>query len=195
VKRLAEYARRKGFSFDASSDVGMQEHYPFFQFFRQGDSRRGCNFLRGRLNGARIVLFDFVFETGCGESHTVRTASAVIVEARVDLTLFICPKGFHDESEGLYGDGVVDAPTKEFKRRYRVRTRDRVMAKAFLHPKMVEYLLRAPVFAVEIHGGSVLVYQEKVFDEADFETAVAHVRKLISLIPEALRGEDGEAQS
>jgi len=188
-KELAEWAARRGFSFDPASDYDFDSRYAEFDALRQGSSRYAYNIVRGSLEGRPICAFDYHYATHSTDSKGRRQThhhhfSSVIVEAGMPLKpLRIRKEGFFDKIGEFIGFDDIDFESAEFSRTFHVKAADRRWAYDVLHQKAMEFLLASPHFTIEFQTRRVLTGGGGKFSAADFDAALEVTARLLEMIP------------
>ncbi len=95
-KALRQIAEAMGFSYQMRDDRLWEEPFCKFPLFNQGSYRRIYNVLRGEWGGRHVLLFDYEFTTGGGDSQSTHYTSVAAIRLREPQ-----PPNFQSEPEGL----------------------------------------------------------------------------------------------
>ena len=188
-KALAAWAQGRGLSFRPDKEWGWDSAYPAFGCLARGSNRYAYNIMVGTWSGRSIRAFDYHYETHSTDSKGHRQThhhrfSAVILSSPVPLKpLVIRPEGFFDRVSEFFGAGDINFESAEFSRRFHVSSPDRRWAYDLLHPRTIEFLLTAPVFAMEFDPAQVIASRGKVFEPAEFEQAAQVISTVLDGMP------------
>jgi hypothetical protein len=197
-KELAEWAARRGFSFDPSYDYGFDTRYSEFDALQQGSNRYAYNIAHGSFEGYGICAFDYHYATHSTDSKGRRQThhhyfSSVIVEAGMPLKpLRIRTEGFFDKIGEFIGIDDIDFESAEFSRTFHVKSPDRRWAYDVLHQKAMEFLLASPRYTIEFQFARVLTSLGAKSTPGEYESALAVTTGLLKMIPASVRRELSE---
>jgi hypothetical protein len=184
-KELAGWAFSKGLSFDPDKDTEFDSKYPRFDCLQRGDSRYAYNAMYGAIDGRVFLGCDYHYATGSGKSRQQHHLSLVIVKSPIWLKpLFIRPENFFDKVAEFAGFNDIDFESAEFSKKFYVKSTDKKWAYDIIHPRTMEFLLASPVFSIQFDTLSIILYRDRTFSTADFESAVEFINGFFGLIPE-----------
>jgi len=186
-KELEAWARSRGMRFDPSRDDRIDDHFPEFKCLRRGSSRYGYNVMTGTYSGLPVTAFDYHYTTGSGKDRSEHHFSAAIVRSPLALKpLFIRPEGLFDKVTEFLGFDDIDFESAEFSRTFYVKSPDKRWAYAVIDQRMMEYLLAAPRFSVQLDVVDIIAWRDRTFRPGEFEDAIALVQGMLSRLPEYL---------
>jgi hypothetical protein len=184
-KELAEWASKRQLTFDAAKDDCFDSRYPNFNCLNTGHSRYAYNIMTGGLAGRVFLGCDYHYTTGSGKHRQDHYFSLVIVKSPVLLQpLFIRPENFLDTLAEFAGFNDIDFESAEFNKRFYVKAPNKKWAYDIISPTMMEFLMQLPEFSIQFDSLSVIVYRDRIFSTADFETAVDLINGVLERIPE-----------
>ncbi|MFA6133284.1 MAG: hypothetical protein WC869_04620 [Phycisphaerae bacterium] len=194
-KELSEWAGANGLTFDPGKDHQLGDRFGHFRVFGQGRDRYASNIMQGRWAGKDVLAFDYHYTTGSGKSRQTHTFSAVILVSGVPLNpLLIRPEGFGDKVAEFFGADDIDFESSEFSRRFFVKSGDRKWAYDVIHPRMMEFLLSAGKFHIEMGLIHVLVYRSACFGPRDYTDACHLAAGILDRLPGYLVRQQGNLQ-
>jgi len=184
-KELTLWAFGKGLNISISKDDSFDSKYLNFDCLQKGHSRYASNIMSGAIENRLFTGGDFHYTTGSGKNRTDHYFSFIIVKSPIWLKpLFIRPENFLDKIAELAGFNDIDFESSEFSKKFYVKSTDKKWAYDIIHPRMMEYLLKSPVFSIQFDTLSVIIYRDRIFSTADFEDSVKFVNGFFELIPE-----------
>lgn len=154
AQALAGVARRFNWEFDPSEIPPMPEQSAFDQF-RHGSARTAYNTMRGPLTiGGRefeAIAGDYRYTVSNGKSSTTYHFSYAILRLPFDTPgIALRPERLLDRIEAAVGFSDITFESSEFNKRCCVRSQDKKFAYDVIHPKMMEFLLSAPLPTLSI---------------------------------------------
>jgi len=188
-KALAALAESWGFRWEGGGDpFGIEARYGAFSALARGHSRAASSVFHGTRNGRPTVCFDYKYVTGSGKNRTTHRLSGAILDLGVRTpSLYVRPEGFLDKLAELVGFDDIDFESAEFSRTFLVKSDNRKFAFDVFHARAMEYMLALPKrYTMELHGGHVMVYNDRTWDPAQFDGAIRQVEGLVDLFPEYL---------
>lgn len=187
-KALLAWARSHGLTFTPDKDRSIDDRYPQFKCFRNGDSRYGNHFLRGSWRGRPFLGFEYHYSTGSGKNRSSHNFSAVILTNAFPLqALSIRPEGFFDKVSEFFGLDDIDFESAEFSKRFYVKAKEKKWAYDVLHTRAMEYLLGSDrrKYTIQFAGPHVLIRRgEAMFKPAEFGQAADVVCDLLEMLPD-----------
>ena len=186
-KALRTWAESHGLDFSPGRDSRMDDRFREFGCLRQGHSRYACNVSHGNWNGLNVTAFDYHYTTGHGKHRSHHTFSAVILEGPFPLTpLRIRREGIFDKVGEFFGFDDIDFESAEFSRQFHVTSPDRRWAYGVIHQRMMDYLLRAPQFAVQFSRTHIIAWRARRLTPAQLDAALGLIRDMLELMPDYL---------
>ena len=187
-KKIATYAESKGWHFTAEKDKNMSTRFPEFKYLRRGHSRYAYNIMHGRHEEQEITAFDYHYVTGHGKSRKVHNISVFILGSLLSLKpLYIRPENIFDRVSDFFGHDDIDFESAEFSRKFFIKAPDKRWAYHVIHQQMMEYLLLAPTFHIQMDGEHIMLWRNRRFNEQDFDAAFALILGILSRLPEYLK--------
>jgi len=193
-KLLRGIAARLGGRFHADDPFGLADrHERRFATLRQGSNRYAYNVVDAEQDGRRLWIFDHHHET-YSHSNNRRTThhhhrTFVLVEHDLDLgEIEVRPEGFFDKLKAAFGFDDVDFESDEFSRKWYVGARDRKLAYAIFHPRMIEYFLTLRGLRLST-GGRFALYRigSGRMNGGEIERTLGCVRGFAERLPRFLR--------
>jgi len=194
-RKLFEFASRSGFSF-VPEPSDHHEQYTSFAYFDRGDrrTRRSANLIHGRRGEIEWEFFDFSNEIILRRNEPKVVWGVVLANvAAVFPRLRIRPRTPIDELSSTFGLNPIEFESEEFGRRYTISSADRKFAYDLIHPKMMEYLMAAPVVDWQLGGRTILIVNSRRYRADELSDAMKLVEGFISLIPQYVRQDRGAA--
>ncbi len=194
TEKIAAYARERGFRFAPEKTSSA----PNFAIFERGHSRAAFNTmrftleLRGRSCDAQAGDFRYKVTSGSGKNRRTTTYHFSYLCLAQPFAgapeLSIRREGFLDKIADALGFDDIDFESEEFSRKFRVKSADKKFAFDVIHPRMIEFLMRAPSEALALAHGEC-AYSDGAgsrWEPREFDAAVAFVREFFELWPEHL---------
>lgn len=132
-----------------SSRCSYLEHILFSELasistFNTGDSRRVGFAAKKSLPDRQIAFVEYQYSTGSGKNRSTHYFDIVLVNWAYCLPEFeIRPQDFGDNIAGFFGLKDVQFESDEFNRKFYVRFPSREIAFDFIHPQLMEEMLRS----------------------------------------------------
>jgi hypothetical protein len=86
----------------------------------------------------------------------------------------------------------IDFESAEFSSKFCVKSPDRRWAYDVIHPRLMEFLLAAPRFHIEMDRREIVAYRSSNFRVGDFEAAAQVCRSFLAQMPEYLKRQQAE---
>ena len=140
-RALAAWALASGWQYTDSDDslVALSTRAPF----GVGRARHAREVLRGRFSGRDAVSFAYTWRTGSGKDEQTHTVHVVALALPAYLPVVeVEPENVVTRMAHAFGGEDLQFEFEEFNRAFRVRSDDRRIAYAVLHPRLMERLLR-----------------------------------------------------
>jgi hypothetical protein len=191
-RELAAYAAEQGWSFFPERVRDMDDRYPAFGCLNRGHGRFAHNVMTGKKNGLPLVAFDYRYVTGHGKNRRTHRFSALIVQPPLRLQpLFIRHENLLDKLTEFVGLDDIDFESAEFSREFYVKAQDRRWAYDVIHPRMMEFLLQAPRFNLQLDRRHIIAWRGSRFSGPDFTAACGVVQGMLDRLPEYLKQQQG----
>lgn len=188
TRMLLSYARENGYQFEPGMDESPAVRHQGVTLFDRGSDRRGGNLMTLQKDGLRYRMFDYRFNEGTSGDSSYKSFSVCLVDTDWRLPqLLVRPEGLGDKVAQLLAGEDLQLDSVEFNRRFWVQSKNPGRAMDFLHPKMMQYLLEAPPGTLEVVRGTLVVYPDFELDPAGYQLYLAHLKKIVRLIPDNLR--------
>jgi hypothetical protein len=187
-KKIAAYAESKGWKFTVEKDKRMSDRFRDFKSLRRGHSRYAYNIMHGRHEKQEIIAFDYHYVTGHGKSRKIHNISVFILGSPLALkSLYIRPENIFDKVSDFFGHDDIDFESSEFSRKFFIKAPEKRWAYHVIHQQMMEYLMLAPRFHIQMEGEHVMVWRNRRFNEQDFDAAYTLIQGILSRLPEYLK--------
>jgi hypothetical protein len=189
-RELEAVAAKLGLVYSGKDGQNLAAKFSHFSTLAQGENRYAQNTITGTLNGRPVFAFDYHYETHTHDSKGRRRTQhhyvgSVVIELDCRLKpLFIRKEGFFDKIAAAVGFEDIDFESHEFSKKFYVKSQDRKFAYDVIHPRMMEFLLANPEFAVELGGNSIIFYKTRKLKPAEIEPGIKTGEQFIALIPE-----------
>lgn len=196
-KKMAAYAGARGWQFSPLRDKHMSSRFPEFKCLTHGHSRYAYNIMSGQHEGKDVTAFDYHYVTGHGKSRRVHNFSALVLGAPFPLkSLYIRPENIFDRVSDFFGFDDIDFESAEFSRKFYVKAEEKRWAYHVIHQQMMEYLLGAPKFQIQMDREHVMAWRNHRFKEEDYDAALALIQGIYSRLPEYLKNrlEEGSGE-
>jgi len=193
------YGRSFGFlaSLFGSGQSGIPGRFGQFGALSVGDSRKASNVLWGAFQGRELMAFDYQYSTGSGKNRTTHHLSAAVVTLGCRFPeLVIRPENFFDKIAAVVGFDDIDFESHEFSRRFHVKARERKLAYDIINAGMMDYLLSAQGWSIELDGADAIIWTGRTWKPEDFRSAIAVLTGFLDRVPRFVwkeLGEDREA--
>ncbi len=191
VARIKALAAEIGLEVHEQDPWRLHERYgQAFDLFRRGSDRQASDLLSGRIDGRRVLLFEYEYETESGTGKDKRTTTwhhrVALLELPIGAPhLAMRTEGPFDRLASWVGYDDIDFESDEFSRRYHVRSDDRRFAYDIFHVRLIDYLLRlgdAP--DLEMSGPLLLVTESGTWEADRMRRLLDVGRRVIASIPD-----------
>ena len=187
-KKMAAYADSRDWHFSADKDKDMSARFPEFKCLRRGHSRYAYNIMTGRHEGHEVTAFDYHYVTGHGKSRRVHNFSAFLLGSPFPLKpLYIRPENVFDRVTDFFGFDDIDFESAEFSRKFYIKAEEKRWAYHVIHQQMMEYLMDAPKFHIQLGSEHIMAWSFKRFSEQDLDAACALVQGILNRLPEYIK--------
>ncbi len=183
TEALAAMAASSGLAFDAEhrsiSDTALAE---IFATFRQGDTRRVYNTMRGHMTvgnatrGVQMGDYRYTVTQGSGKNRRRVTYRFSYLLVHMDVTapeLIIRAETFLDKIGAFFGFDDIDFESVEFSKRFSVKGTNKRFAWDLIDPRVMEWLLThddPPL--IELDGEWMLIARKSTWSPAEFMSHV-----------------------
>jgi len=161
---LFDAATRMGFTFEPRVSNDEAATLGTFHLFKIGRSRKGRNLMRGRADGAEVVVLDYQYTTGSGRSSHTHVQTVVLYpgvatgERLSDFTL--APEHWWTRIGEMFGYQDINFESnEEFSKHYLLRGADEGAIRAAFGPNALGFFAQNQGWSVESAGGSLAVYR------------------------------------
>ncbi|MSU59849.1 MAG: hypothetical protein EXS35_17065 [Pedosphaera sp.] len=184
---MASLARRLGLRFDPRRDDQLPKQFRFLDKLAEGSNRHARNLISGNYNQHRVLLFDYHFVTGSGNSQRQNDISFFMLFLPLPFPeVKIAPEGIFAKLAGMFGFEDIKFESAEFSRAFHVRARDKKFAYDICHPKMMEFLLGNRDLSIEIEGRVLALAFERQLNSTEFVFNLTRLLQVRSLFPKYL---------
>jgi hypothetical protein len=154
---LAAVAKQLGLSFTPAKDRRAVSRFQCLDELRKGSNRYLHNRMQGSYKGIPVDLFDYHYQItrNNGKNSSTRHYHFTIYTCTLPKTfpeLRIYREGIFEKLIQFVGFEDIHFESAEFSKRYTVRSRNRKFAYDFVHPQVMEFLLRGPDLNIEVDG-------------------------------------------
>jgi len=176
---LFDVALRMGFTFEEKVPKEMLTTLGSFRLFKLGHGQKGKNLMRGRSDGTDVVVLEFQYTTGGGNSsHTHRQTVAIYPGAGTETRLpefTLGPEHWWDKVGQVFGHQDIDfESSEEFSKHYLLRGPDESAIRAAFGPNVLGFFAQSQGWSVESAGGSLAIYRaEKRAKPEEFQPFLA----------------------
>jgi hypothetical protein len=160
---MVQIAQKLGLTYLEQTSNYKDSQYSNLKLFREGHSRKSYNVIGGRIERYEVELFDYRYVTGSGKNSQTHYYSVCILTVPQRFkSLYIRHENFLDKIAGAIGFDDIDFASKEFSKKYYVKSDDRKFAYDIIHPQMIEFLLQSlMVPVIEMEGKHLAFYVNK----------------------------------
>jgi hypothetical protein len=156
------YARQRGLSYPGRVDINADEEFRDFLLFSDDSEKKVSNLIRGEMDGARVMMFDYRSTTGIGQSASTRSQSVVILQSgRFNPPAFeMYPKDIFQKVLGALGKKGIDFPSRSgFSDAYVLKAEDENAVRKAFSDTVLSYFGNHKGLTVEVKGGRLLYYR------------------------------------
>jgi hypothetical protein len=187
-KKMAAYAKSLNWQFSPEKNKNLQNRYPGFQCLRRGHTRFAYNLMQGVRDKRNVIAFDYHYVTGHGKSRSTHNFSALVVQSPLPLKpLLIRPEHIFDKVTDFFGYNDIDFESAEFSRKFYVKAQNRRWAYDVIHQRMIEYLLGAPKFHIQLETRDIMAWRNNRFSEQDFDDAFKLIQEILNRLPDYVK--------
>ena len=185
-------AGRLGLHFDPGKSRDLARRFQFLDKLRQGSNRYAFNVLSGRYQDHDITAFDYHYEThstdskGHRQTHHHYFSFFVLRLAASFPELKIGTEGFFSKIAQAVGYDDIDFESREFSRKFCVRSKDKKFAYDVCNAQMIEYLLANPDLTIEIELDSLAMSFDRRLKPEQIERNLQRLLRVRSLLPDYL---------
>lgn len=189
---LDRLANKLGFRFQASRDHDLPDRFRFLEKLDQGSNRYAFNLLWGELDGERVDVFDYHYETYSTDTKGRRTTNHhyfsffILMLPRPLPELTIGPEGFLSKFAQSLGYDDIDFESHEFSRQFCVRSQDKKFAYDFCNSSMIEYLLANRDISLEVENHALAIGFSSRLAVGEIEYNLGRLREIRQRLPEYL---------
>lgn len=209
LESLFVMANRLGFSYQAEGiqDFSLQRFLWFdytseedhiveklqgFELFKRGHSQKAAPVMQGEIDGHVYSMFDYQYKvtTSTGKSTQTVTYNNSVVIAEVPFwfpNISLTPQSFLHGIAGIFGIHELNTESESFNKRYYIQTDDAKRALEILHPKVIEALEQAPVQSWFWFENYILVFENRLVSDSEYEMMLNQVQWLLSQVPNYYR--------
>lgn len=151
---FAEIAEECGLRFSYLS-FGLPQRLGFLYQLDRGRNRMATNIISGVYKGFQVYVFDYRYVTGNKQDARKHHCSIAMLRYGQRLPeVRVYPPAQLEKFERIARFDRIEyhPPHDDFRKNFTVLTDNPEFAEQFLHPAMIEYLLRHPDMAVEAGG-------------------------------------------
>ena len=193
-KKIAAYAKSQGWQFSSEKDKSVRNRYPSFKCLQRGHSRYAFNLMQGVRDKRNVTAFDYHYVTGHGKSRSTHNFSTLVVQSPLPLKpLLIRPEHIFDKMSDFFGFNDIDFESAEFSRKFYVKAQDRRWAYDVIHQRMIEYLLEAPKFHIQLETRDIMAWRNSRFSEQDFDDAFVLIQEILNHLPDYVKKQQLES--
>ena len=185
-------AQEFGFRFSPDKDYGLAGHYGFLEHMDDGSKRYAFNVLTGEVDGQRVQIFDYHYETYSTDSKGNRSTTHhyfsifTLSLPRAFAALTIEREGFFSKMAQALGFDDIDFESVEFSKRYKVKSRDKKFAYDFCNVQMIDYLMQQQDLIIEVEGPILALTFKGKLDVLRIKPNFIRLQKIRSLMPDYL---------
>lgn len=194
-QHLFDLSREFGLDFDKEYEP-TAKLTPLFSVFNTGHDRKAENTMCGEVNlggeVCRVQLGDYSYTvSGGGKSESPRVESlsylAVFPPWASPSGILIRPQRFTDRLASIIGFEDITLESREFNRRYFVKSPDKRFAYDLLHARTMELLLASKPRTIELRSGVLLIHtNSRMWKPEAFEEHLGFAGAFIELWPRHL---------
>ena len=185
-KRLAAWARSRGFEFAPLYDGDFPWRHSCFECFNKGRSRYAVNVARGQIGDHKLCAFDYhyTYTSDSREGRAKHDFSGVIITTTLPLKpLAIHSETLFDRVASLAGFEAIQFESVEFNKQFHVASPDRRWAFDILPQSTMEFLLDSPKFSLEFQACQILARRNGLLDPQDFDAAIEVIEGVLQRLP------------
>jgi hypothetical protein len=184
---MAAVAAKLGLHFMPHKDKGMARQYRFLNKLRKGSDRYAFNVLSGSYQGHKVLLFDYHYKTGSGDSTHHHYLSFFLLRLPISFPeLIIAPEGIFSKIAQAVGYDDIDFESHEFSRKFCVRSKNKKFAYDVCNARMIEYLLSNTDLSIEIEERELAISFNSRLAPEKIEPNLNRLITVRSLLPDYL---------
>ncbi|MHC4327196.1 MAG: hypothetical protein ACYSWW_03615 [Planctomycetota bacterium] len=191
---MASVAARLGLTFDPAKNRQIARRYSFLEKLRKGSvynimsNGYAYNIISGSFRGYDVTVFDYHYETGKDKDHLhLDDFSLFILHLpAVFPELVIGPEGVFSKMAQVVGYDDIDFESREFSRKFCVRSADKKFAYDVCNARMIEYLLANRDFSMEIEDAVLAIWFNRRLAPELIEPNLNRIITVRSLMPDYL---------
>ena len=157
-RRLAETTN---FTFSPKGDRTMLGPIVEFSLFSKGQYRRISNVLTGKFNGIPVMIFDYQYTTGSGDSAHIWKQTVIAMESeKLELPNFVLrPEGLFDKIGDVFGRKDIDFEIyPKFSKQYFLRGESEESVRNIFTDSTIQYYEQHPGLSTEGEGDRFIFY-------------------------------------
>jgi len=159
---LRTFARQRGLTFSARADSNADEEFRDFLLFSDNSDKQLSNVIRGEVDGAYVMMFDYRSTTGVGQSASTRSQSVISMRSlSFNPPAFeMYPKDISRRVLGVLSKKGIDFPYRRgFSESYVLIGEDENAVRRVFSDTALSYFENHPGLTVEVKGGRLLYYR------------------------------------
>lgn len=182
---LMRLADNLGLTYIGTDPNGKDSVYSNISLFQNGHSKEASNIISGDKNGCYVDIFDYKYVTGSGKHRTTHYNSVCILAVPQRFRyLFVRTENFLDKIAGAIGFDDIDFESREFSKRYYVKSDDKKFAYDIINPQMMEFFLaQQKTPCVEIKGNHLAFYMNKKISPKEYIVLYSFAEQFYRRIP------------
>ncbi|MFH1228111.1 MAG: hypothetical protein V1701_09450 [Planctomycetota bacterium] len=189
---MTAIATRLGFVYQPDDLLGRGNIYADIKLFNIGHSRKAYNFITGSKKSYSVDIFEYLYKitTSTGKTTTTVTYNNAVCILTIPQRfnyLFVRTENFLDKIAGVIGFEDIDFESREFSKRYYVKSDDKKFAYDIINPQMMEFFLaqqKPPL--VEIKGNHLAFYIAKRINPEEYGALYNFAEQFYLKIPNYL---------
>ncbi|MFH1230813.1 MAG: hypothetical protein V1709_04880 [Planctomycetota bacterium] len=145
---MTTIANQLGLTYQPDDLLGRDNIYANISLFNKGHSHKAYNVITGSKKGYSVEVFDYLYKITMSTGKTTTTvtynnAVCILTIPQRFRYLFVRTENLFDKIAGAIGFDDIDFESKEFSKRYYVKSDDKKFAYDIIHPQMIEFLLQS----------------------------------------------------
>ncbi len=185
-KRLMAWATEKGFWFEKVNH-SFTHQFAAFEPFNVGDDRHSRHLIQGRVDGAKLAVFQYHYTVGSGKNETTTVVHACAFETPiVSPGLSIRKEGLHHKLFDAFGGEDIDFESDEFSRKFWVRGPNRKFVYDVVHPRTMEFLMPHQATLWQWIGNHLVLVRQGHLEPDLAESILQDAMEFMGLVPRHL---------
>lgn len=190
---MENWARKNSWRFHGShKDYGLHQRFGFDCLNRGEGDRYAYNIVEGHDDSREVFAFDYHYATYShsknGRNKHSHYFSAVVMNSQLPLKpLKIRRENLLDKVANFFGRNTINFESAEFSKKFHVEAPDRRWAYDILHSRVIETLLHAPAFEIQIQGPYLIAASDRQMPIPKFRKALRLLHHLIDSLPDYVR--------